>query len=233
MSSTGYSTGRRPGTAYAAAIAARQRRQLIFVCSLLVVLIGVLAWEIPHLHLFGGHKSATVIPIVTTPALTPTKKQTLTGLRKTSASDPFAASISGTSASTIRDAAAPPGSVDPFAQPAPTGSSAVATSPLPQQIVIGAPGAGKVATHGWIVIMASIPTGEGRAAAATFAGQVQRSGISDVSILNSSNRRPLRGGYWVVYLGPYSSVSAVSSRAAGVHASGYPTAYIRELIVYK
>ena len=52
-------------------------------------------------------------------------------------------------------------------------------------------------------------------------------------MLNSSNRRPLRGGYWVVYTGPYATLSAVTSRAGSVHSQGYPTAYIRELIVYR
>jgi hypothetical protein len=232
MSFPSQAAGRR--TAYAAAVAARQRRQLIFVCSLVVLLIGLLAWEIPHLHLFGGHKSATLIPTVPTPTpAAPAQQKTLAKLRKVAPKDVFAASVSGGGGSTVRDVPTPAGSVDPFARPAPTGSSAAVTSPLPEQIVIGSPGANRTQSHGWIVILASIPTGEGRAAAATFAEKVQRSGFNGASILNSSNRRPLRGGYWVVYLGPYQAIGAASSASASVHARGYPTAYLRELIVYK
>ena len=46
-------------------------------------------------------------------------------------------------------------------------------------------------------------------------------------------RSPLRGGYWVVYSGPYSTLGAVSRRAGDIHAAGYRTAYIRELIAYR
>jgi hypothetical protein len=105
-----------------------------------------------------------------------------------------------------------------------------ATVPLPQQIVVGTPGHGRHAHRGWIVILASIPTGEGRSAAVRFATHASVTGLS---ILNSSNRRPLRGGYWVVYDGPYNTLGQVTSRSAVVHAAGYPTAYIRELIVYR
>jgi hypothetical protein len=233
-SSAGYSTGRRPGTAYAAAIAARQRRQLIFVIVLALILVAVLAWEIPHLHLFGGNNATTTVaPPVPAPVVTPSGTKSLAGPRKGAAVDPFAVSVSGSDDTVARDVATPPGSVDPFAAAVPTGTSAAATSPLPQQIVIGSPGAGRTASHGWIVIMASIPTGQGRAAAATFAEKVQRGGIANVSILNSSNRRPLRGGYWVVYVGPFATIGEVSSTASQIHSSGYQTAYIRELIVYK
>ncbi len=107
------------------------------------------------------------------------------------------------------------------------------TGPLPQTIVIGKPGGNRVAKHGWIVILASIPTAEGRSSATSFAAKARTAGLSPVSVLNSSNRRPLRGGYWVVYTGPYATLSAVNSRAGSVHSRGYPTAYIRQLIVYR
>ena len=72
---------------------------------------------------------------------------------------------------------------------------------LPKQIVIGRPGGHRVAKRGWIVILASIPTRNGRSAALSFARGARRS-VGGLSVLNSSNRRPLRGGYWVVYKGP-------------------------------
>jgi hypothetical protein len=124
---------------------------------------------------------------------------------------------------------------DPFAAPSDVAASStpVAAQPLPEQIVIGTPTKGGKTIRGWIVILASIPTREGRASALSFARQARRSGIEPVSVLNSSNRRPLRGGYWVVYTGPYPSLSDVSVRAQSVHSSGYRTAYVRELIIYR
>jgi hypothetical protein len=98
--------------------------------------------------------------------------------------------------------------------------------------VIGRPGGHRVATHGWIVILASIPTGSGRDAAVRFE-RAARGNVGALSILNSSNRRPLRGGYWVVYTGPYSTLGTVSRHAGDIHAAGYRTAYIRELITYR
>ncbi len=103
---------------------------------------------------------------------------------------------------------------------------------LPKQIVIGRPGGHRVAKRGWIVILASIPTNNGRGAASRFARSA-RGNVGALSVLNSSNRRPLRGGYWVVYSGPYPTLAAVSRRAGDIHAAGYRTAYLRELIAYR
>jgi hypothetical protein len=36
-----------------------------------------------------------------------------------------------------------------------------------------------------------------------------------------------------VYTGPYATLIGVTSSAGSVHSRGYPTAYIRELIVYR
>ena len=98
--------------------------------------------------------------------------------------------------------------------------------------MIGRPGGHRVAKRGWIVILASIPTRNGRPAALSFARGARRS-VGGLSVLNSSNRRPLRGGYWVVYSGPVLDAAAVSRRAGNIHAAGYRTAYIRELIAYR
>jgi hypothetical protein len=98
--------------------------------------------------------------------------------------------------------------------------------------VIGQPGGHRVGARGWIVILASIPTGSGRPEALRFA-QEARGAVGRLSVLNSSSSRPLRGGYWVVYTGPYSTLDAVSRRAGEIHAAGYRSAYIRELVTYE
>ena len=51
------------------------------------------------------------------------------------------------------------------------------------------------------------------------------------STQSSTNKR-LRAGYYVVYNGPYATLSAVQRAADHVHAFGYRTAYIREIIRY-
>jgi hypothetical protein len=238
MSSVGYPTGgKRPGTAYAAAQAAKQRRQMIMVGALCVALVGIIIFEAPtFMKLFRGSPSAAPpAPVVTVQTQTPNTEQALAAIRHRPASDPFSARVSVAGDSSVRNVPTPPGARDPFAVPASSTSSApaaAANTPLPEQIVIGTPGGNRVARHGWIVILASIPTSQGETTATKFAASARQNGVDQVSVLNSSNRKPLRGGYWVVYTGPFKSLNDVSARAGQVHSHGYATAYIRELIVY-
>ncbi|MBA3842038.1 MAG: hypothetical protein H0X39_05355 [Actinobacteria bacterium] len=207
-----------------------------------VLLVAVLAFEVPHMIKLLKGSNAPTAAVATPPALQAPREtlRVLQGLRHLPASDPFSVGRSAGTDPVARSVPIPVGSVDPFAtraatavsEPAITGSS-TSSSPLPAQIVIGKPGGTRRASHGWIVILASIPTREGRGAATAFAANARRRGIDSVSVLNSSNRRPLRGGYWVVYTGPFDKLSGLGDRASGVHSHGYPTAYIRELIVYR
>ena len=220
-------------TARAAAARAKQRRTKILVIVLLVALAALLAFQVPRmLKLLGGDDSstsATSSPSATEPASNKRRKLPAILRGAGTAADPFAAR-----ALTDRDSGiAPGGGRDPFAQPLPSEavSTPVARATLPQRIVIGTPGAHKRLIRGWIVILASIPVQRGHGSAAVFARRVQ--GLGHISILNSSKRRPLRGGYWVVYAGPVKTLSAVSRLAATVHAAGYRTAYIRELYQYR
>jgi hypothetical protein len=227
---------RRRRSAYAAALAAKQRRQKIFVGVGVVILVGVLAYEIPHtLKLLNGQPASAPARSSTPASPTHPGSSARKALRGTGrGSDPFVARGVTDEDSTV--GAALPGR-DPFASPSQQTSVSVpvapTSKPLPKQIVIGTPGKGRHAVHGWIVILASIPTGEGRSAADGFARAARAGGLNSVAVLNSSNRRPLRGGYWVVYTGPYPTLGAVVSHAAAVHSVGYRGAYIRELIVYR
>jgi hypothetical protein len=221
---------RRRTSANTARLAAKQRRQLIVVGVLAVLLVALLAYEIPHVlkRSNGSSSAAPAAPSVTTP--TPASGHEAKRLSGSgNGADPFAAKSLPNG-----DARVAAGGPDPFTAPAASSSSAAATTPaaLPQQIVIGRPGGHRVAEHGWIVILASIPTRSGRGSAVRFARGAHRN-VGALSVLNSSNRRPLRGGYWVVYSGPYATLGAVSRRTGAVHAAGYRTAYIRELIAYK
>ena len=101
-----------------------------------------------------------------------------------------------------------------------------------ERIVLGHPGGGRVARHGFIVILASIPTRNGRNDAVSFARGARRN-VGGLSILNSSHSRPLRGGYWVVYSGPYPTLGKVLGSRRRHSRGGLSTAYVRELIAYK
>jgi hypothetical protein len=239
-SSAGVSSNKSRRTAYAAAAAAKDRRQKIIAAVLGVVLVLVLVYEVPHLLKSLRGSKTTVAPSATTPTqpkATPAAVGLLDALRKTPAVDPFAQPIPAGGDPAPRNVAVPRGSVDPFTGKASavsqTSAPPTSVGPLPERIVIGKPGGGRVAKHGWIVILASIPTAQGKASATSFASKARGRGLSPVSVLNSSNRKPLRGGYWVVYTGPYATLSGVTRRAGNVHGLGYPTAYIRELIVYR
>lgn len=240
---------RRGVKAAAAERAAKERRQKYIVIGLAVLLVIVLAFELPHL-LSGGGSS----PAVSAPSATPATTPTVTPATGTAASaaqqalyrralrqrphDVFAGSVAP-QPDTLGSVANPPGLHDPFASPsAPESNTAPppAKAPAPPilgTIVIGKPGAGSVAVHGWIVILASIPTAHGKHAASSFATTAERGGVGTVSILNSSKRRPLRGGYWVVYTGPFDTLAQVNRHAGAVHARGFTTAYIRQLIIYR
>jgi hypothetical protein len=221
---------KRRGSAHTARKAAKQRRQKILVGLGLVVFAALLAYEVPHtLKLLKG-ASPVAISVGATPSAQTSRHKLPRSLRGGgSGGDPFAARVLADGDPRVAAAGGP----DPFtASAAPGTASPTASRPLPKQIVIGRPGGNRVATYGWIVILASIPTGNGRGDAERFA-RGARASVGGLAILNSSHRRPLRGGYWVVYAGPYGTTDAVARRAAGVHAAGYRTAYIRELVTYR
>lgn len=228
MSAVGLSQRRR--SAYAARMEAKRRRQKVMVIVGAVVLVALFAYEIPHtLHLVRGSSHGSPAAASTTPAAAAPAPPPRIPKSLRSTSDPFVAQALPDGDPGIGPETA---GHDPFAQPGVAAPApAAASTPLPGTIVLGTPGGSRHATHGWIVILASIPTGEGRAAAERFASGAKS--VGSLQILNSSNRRPLRGGYWVVYTGPYTSLAQVSQRAASVHAAGYGSAYIRELIVYR
>jgi hypothetical protein len=227
------SAAKRRRSAYAAAAAAKERRRKILAIGGSVVFVALLAYEIPHTLQLLNH-STPAAAVTTTTTAAPTQNVIPKSLQTAKVGDPFAARALVSVDPGVKPS---PGGRDPFAstvtQAAAVTQAPAAAQPLPQTIVIGTPTAHGAVDRGWIVILASIPTREGRSSALTFARAVRRSGISSVAVLNSSNRRPLRGGYWVVYTGPVATLGAVQRLASSVHASGYGTAYIRELIVYR
>jgi sporulation related protein len=222
------SAAKRRRSAHAAAYAAKQRRQKIIVIVGCVLLVGVMAFEVPKLLHRGG--SATVSAAPPPPSAAPKPKRLPKVLRSGRGVDPFAARV--LSSSDPGAGPALPGR-DPFAARPSQAPPETKAPALPETIVIGTPTGHGTAVHGWIVILASIPTKEGQASATSFARNARTNGVSAVGVLNSSNRRPLRGGYWVVYTGPVQTVSAAERLASRLHSSGYQAAYVRGLIEYQ
>ena len=245
-------TGGRRAKRIADRRAAKERRQLYTVIGLGVLLLLLVVYELPkflHRSGGGGGSVAATAPATPTPTTTGGSQRAaelaqaheLRAALRRPARNVFEPNAAG-SPSTLGGVANPPGLRDPFALPsAPSASRAPVvkkpasstSEPLPKTIILGTPGAGRVPVKGWIVILASIPTREGQTSARSFATAAGHTGVGKVSVLNSSNRRPLRGGYWVVYTGPYNTLSLVNAASSHVHTAGFPTAYIRELIVYR
>jgi hypothetical protein len=209
--------------------AAKQRKQRIFVVVLVVVLGILLVFQVPRTLNLVSKSDAPETAVQSVPAA-PSAHPATKARGSGNGADPFA--LRGVSNGDTR--VAPADAPDPFMAPAAATHAAPSpvAAPLPQQIVIGRPGGHRVAKRGFIVILASIPTRNGRGDAIRFARQA-RHNVGGLSILNSSHSRPLRGGYWVVYSGPYPTLDSVSKHAGGIHAAGYRTAYIRQLIAYK
>ena len=147
-SSAGAPSRNRPGTAYAAAAAAKERRQKIIAAVLGVVMIAVFAYEIPQLlKIIRGSKSPVALETTpTTPlaALPSSGVRLLKTLRHHPAGDPFARPAPSVVDPGPRVVAVPAGSVDPFARPGtassiPSTTASATASPLPEQIVIERP----------------------------------------------------------------------------------------------
>lgn len=219
---------------------------MIMVAVLGVVLLALVALQLPKLLKSSGSSSSSsappaAVPATPAPAAAPPKSSAaLRAVMKQPARDVFQRPAM-TIDSTLGSVAPPPGLHDPFASPKSVGAVSAPEAPpapaqttsLPGTIVLGTPGPGKAAVQGWIVILASIPTSDGHGSAEAFATKARQAGVSSVSILDSSSRQGLRGGYWAVYTGPYENLGQVSSAAANVHAAGFSSAYVRELVVYK
>jgi hypothetical protein len=244
---TGFSSSRR-ANARAAAFAAKQKRQKVIIAVGLVLLLLILAYEVPHtLKLMHGSSPSSASSTTTAPT-TPAPGATTTAPAHSSAawravsrlpqSDPFANSTPK-DAGTYGNVSVPAGLKDPFAATvdASSGSSSAstgtaATTTPAKTIVVGSPGSGRSAQTGWIVILASIPSAQGRATATSFARKAGGHGVGAVSILDSSKAKPLRAGYWVVYTGPFPTLAAVTKNASHARALGYSGAYVRQLVVY-
>jgi hypothetical protein len=230
------------------AAAAKERRQKVIAFGGLVVLAILLVIQGPKLlDALGGSSDPVAAPSPPAAAVPEAEPENNgEALRELQGSrDPFAARGLGDNDPLARAVSGPAGIDDPFAPralasaPAPEATPTPESQPepeppapsLPNRIVLGTPKAGAEAKRGWIVVLASIQTRLGRSYAERFAARVQARGL-DVAVLDSSTNKPLRSGYYVVYTGPFASLEAVQLSASHVHAFGYRTAYVREILRY-
>jgi hypothetical protein len=229
MSSIGYAQARRTRER-----AAKERRKKLLFAGGLGLFLVVLVIQVPRtLNMLKSDSSASAPSggVTTTPSKTPAKasRRALRFLRA-KADDPFVSRR-------ITDAETRPGAVgglhDPFRPNSATPASPPhrVALPMPRRIIVGTPGR-RAPRVGWTVVLASIPTSHSRGQAVRFARSARAHGVRNAAVLKSSTRNKLRPGYWVVYSGTYRNLSGVQRAASQVHARGYRTAYVRQLVRY-
>jgi hypothetical protein len=83
--------------------------------------------------------------------------------------------------------------------------------------------------EGFTVVLLSTPASEGRGPAEAAAQQAINNGLPQVGILSSSSYSSMRPGYYVTFTGVYDTESQAVSALPQARASGFPTAYVREV----
>jgi predicted nucleic acid-binding Zn ribbon protein len=84
-------------------------------------------------------------------------------------------------------------------------------------------------TSGYTVVLASIPTDRGRAAAESRAQVALAAGLPEVGILDSSSYSSLRPGFWVVFSGVYTDLAQARAAVGRARSAGFPDAYSRRV----
>lgn len=82
---------------------------------------------------------------------------------------------------------------------------------------------------GYTVVLVSVPTSDGRAAAEAQAERAIDAGLSEVGVLNSSDYSSLHPGYFVVFSGIRASFDETQADLQAAHPGGYPRAYQRQI----
>jgi hypothetical protein len=132
----------------------------------------------------------------------------------------------------------------PATLPTPTNQPTVTTGPLPN--APGSPSTPSATTptpaknpnalatwpankSGYTLVLESLPTASGRAAALARARQAKRKGLDDVGVLTSADYSSLHAGYYVVFAGIYGSASEASAAIGTARAHGFPDAFERQI----
>jgi hypothetical protein len=84
-------------------------------------------------------------------------------------------------------------------------------------------------TDGFTVILASLPTSGGRAAATSRAKAASDAGLDEVGVLNSSAYPSLQPGYFVIFAGIHESEREALNALAAARQAGYDAAYAKRI----
>ncbi len=233
-------------------LAAKSKRDKVILAVGGVVLVAVLAFEIPNFMKASSSSTpaaqapapTAAAPSTAVPAGSPTEaviRKDLSAIAKLPSKDPFQAQL-GTSVTPTpapTPAKAPKVrtshfvSKNPFkvqvgavvnASPAAPLAKAPSVTPAKTSHKATTPPKHSAAPLGYIVILRSVDT---KAAAQQEARKARAQGLVGASILYSSKYTTLRHGYWVVYLSKYPSMAAANSGLQQARAHGYGSAYRR------
>jgi hypothetical protein len=128
---------------------------------------------------------------------------------------------------TLPTAAPGPGALPTAPEPAgaggtSTGSGAASTQPNGRV-------AWPVTRDGWTIVLVSYPVARGRTAPLQTARRAAGLGLPEVGVLHSSDFSSLHPGYAIVFSGIYSSRSDAEAALTSARATGFGTAYTREI----
>lgn len=133
--------------------------------------------------------------------------------------------VATTVATSIQETTATP-------EPAPTATTATTPTtsskpppPPPPQAPVSWP-AGK---SGWTIVLDSVPSPNGRAAAVAEAKQALHVGVKQVGVLDSADFSSLHPGYFVVFAGVYDTEAEAQSHVIDAHRHGYRGPYPRRI----
>jgi len=119
--------------------------------------------------------------------------------------------------------------------PEPTVSTATKPSPPPSTptTTTAAPANGRTpwpaGRNGWTIVLFSYPITGGTAAPDATAARAAQAGLPQVGVLESGQFSSLHPGYYVVFSGVYSSLGEAETALRTVHASGFASAYTRQI----
>jgi hypothetical protein len=84
-------------------------------------------------------------------------------------------------------------------------------------------------TDGWTIILVSYPSKRGRGAPLETARRAAGLGLPEVGVLDSSDFSSLHPGYAIVFSGIYSSRSDAEAALTSARATGFGSAYTRQI----
>ena len=86
-----------------------------------------------------------------------------------------------------------------------------------------------VGRNGWTIVLVSYPVTGGTAAPYATAARGAHGGLPEVGVLDSNQFSSLHPGYYVVFSGIYSSAGEAETALRTVHATGFASAYTRQI----